>query len=477
MFDICFETLEEEDFLLRQWMALCIGQMWDGYDDIKIYGVDKGTHEKLVSLLSDNSPEVRTAALFALGTLMGASGSLESSMVGGGGTGSMYHLNDRTHFRLEVSVMMGAVLTTRDDASPMVRKELLILLSCMVVEWRGNFIVAAWLYWKEEQFRLSRDSSWCRSPLDLALNAYFETWKDDDEYCEESRLMLSSFYTVFIFIVELTTDPYPEVAAYAQTIMDYIMALLLESPFRFINGTNMNKKPPLQSQSQAANSRLKTIFLTQNSFSSVPTTPSDSTSSAGGNILRRTASFANSLRSIAGSYAFPSLVPDEDDSNCSKTSSSKLMLGSHVPAPPSPNFQYAGYTAPYECADDLQKPVHFLSHDLPQNNGEELDYEVHEVFSALFEEDMERLRARKKKDNQERYYQEHAKEADNQRVRARDARQRAQSKRVMLSPGTGYGLPQVLPLKSRFYDWCCEYFKETQMRVRSLPVYMIPPPF
>ena len=37
--------------------------------------------------------------------------------------------------------------------------------------------------------------------------------------------------------------------------------------------------------------------------------------------------------------------------------------------------------------------------------------------------------------------------------------------KVPLGLGTGAGLPDVLPLKSRFYDWCNEYFTEPQMRV------------
>lgn len=36
---------------------------------------------------------------------------------------------------------------------------------------------------------------------------------------------------------------------------------------------------------------------------------------------------------------------------------------------------------------------------------------------------------------------------------------------VILGLGTGAGIRDVLPLRSTFYDWCCEYFKEPQMRV------------
>ena len=39
---------------------------------------------------------------------------------------------------------------------------------------------------------------------------------------------------------------------------------------------------------------------------------------------------------------------------------------------------------------------------------------------------------------------------------------------VHLGLGTGAGVRDTLPLKSRFFDWCSEYFKEPQMRVSTL---------
>jgi len=96
VFDNCFDRLDEGDFLLRQWSALCIGQIWDGNDELKVYGVDRGTQDKLIALLSDDSPEVRAAALFALGTFMGANGAADVNKRGGGGSGTMYQL-ERTH--------------------------------------------------------------------------------------------------------------------------------------------------------------------------------------------------------------------------------------------------------------------------------------------------------------------------------------------------------------------------------------------
>ncbi len=94
VFDNCYDRLEEHDFLLGQWTALCIGQMWDAHDEIKVYGVDRGTQNKLISMLSDDSAEVRAAALYALGTFIGASGSANPNNHGGGGTGTMHQLEE-----------------------------------------------------------------------------------------------------------------------------------------------------------------------------------------------------------------------------------------------------------------------------------------------------------------------------------------------------------------------------------------------
>lgn len=139
VFENCLERLDDPDFLLRQWTALCIGQMWDAFDRGKFIGVQRGTPEKLTQLLVDDSVEVRCAALFALGTFMGASGSADTNKHGGGGTGSMFEFDERYHFRMEVAIVTGATLAIKDDASPMCRKELLVIISCLVKEWRGHF--------------------------------------------------------------------------------------------------------------------------------------------------------------------------------------------------------------------------------------------------------------------------------------------------------------------------------------------------
>ena len=391
----------------------------------------------------------------------------------------MYHLDERTHFRLEVAVGTGAALTTRDDASPMVRKELLVLLSCLVKEWRGHFVIAAWIYWEEEHKR--SDHSHPQSDEDVANQAiteWLDNLGDDGAYREDSRVLLSSFYTIYVFLLEMSVDPYPEVAAYAQTLVDYVMALLLESPFARLGNSTLTKPPKLREPrvSQLSEPRTRLSSLQSNtrtpfvSPQRVPLTRSDSTtstfSSSSSNILRRTASFANSLKTLAGSYAFPSGNSDETLSVSTAPSGSKLK-GDYidVSCPPSPNLNMAEYTSPYLT----QSPVSPTSQTLPEKHSPP-EYFPCEVMEALIEEDMERLRARRRKKSQPRLYQQYA-HADNMpspsgSTFSHDST--SSSVNVPLGLGTGAGFKDVLPLKSRFYDWCCEYFTETQMRVRFL---------
>ena len=70
-------------------------------------------------------------SLYALGTFMGASGSADSNKQGGGGTGTMYQLEEKVHFRMEIAVSTGVTIAIKDDASPMCRKELLTVISCL----------------------------------------------------------------------------------------------------------------------------------------------------------------------------------------------------------------------------------------------------------------------------------------------------------------------------------------------------------
>ena len=472
VFDNCFERLDEGDFLLRQWSALCIGQIWDGNDEIKVYGVDRGTQDKLIALLSDDSPEVRAAALFALGTFMGANGAADVNKRGGGGSGTMYQLEERIHFRMEVAVATGATLAIKDDASPMVRKELLILISSLVKEWRGYFVVCAWIYWEEDRKRAGVGSHQLHDE-EITIQAvadWLDNFGDDDAAREENRVLLSSFFTIFVVLLELSVDPYMEVATNAQTIVDYVVALLLESPFTRLESTSLQIPPvkpsdPRTPQLGGIRSRVPSPQPPSPNIIRPSLSRSDtmtSTISTGvTNTLRRTSSFANALKSLAGTIAFPSMEDVRMSPNPGLSHFSSRTSSGDASQPPSPNLNVAQYTSPYS-----RPPTPSAVNGSPRSSNEmplhrpPMDCEPSDVMEALMEEDMERLRARRRAGT-------HSNRglgslpSPNSSTFSMDSN----GSSIILGMGTGSGIRDVLPLKSTFFDWCCEYFKEPQMRV------------
>jgi regulator-associated protein of mTOR len=472
VFDNCFERLDEGDFLLRQWSALCIGQIWDGNDEIKVYGVDRGTQDKLIALLSDDSPEVRAAALFALGTFMGANGAADPNKRGGRGSGTMYQLEERIHFRMEVAVATGATLAIKDDASPMVRKELLVLISSLVKEWRGYFVVCAWIYWEEDRKRTGAQTHQFHDE-DITVQAvadWLDNFGDDDAAREENRVLLSSFFTIFVVLLELSVDPYPEVATNAQTIVDYVLALLLESPFTRLESTSLHlpvmssdiRTPQLGGiRSRVPSPQPPSPGIIRPSLSRSDTMTSTISTSVT-STMRRTSSFANTLRNLAGTIAFPSM----EDVRTSPNPGLNRSELSDTSSPPSPNLNLAQYASPYSRPPTPQANTSASSNNpsprssLDTSLHRPMDCEPSDVMEALMEEDMERLRARRRSSARtNRGLGLLA--SPNSSTFSMDSN----GSSIILGMGTGAGIRDVLPLKSTFFDWCCEYFKEPQMRV------------
>jgi regulator-associated protein of mTOR len=91
------------------------------------------------------------------------------------------------------------------------------------------------------------------------------------------------------------------------------------------------------------------------------------------------------------------------------------------------------------------------------------------VMEALMEEDMERLRARRRTAHGTRGRNAVPHSPADSTFSSDSA-----GSSVILGLGTGAGIRDTLPLKSHFFDWCCEYFKEPQMRVSDRLSYACP---
>ncbi|KAJ7762335.1 hypothetical protein DFH07DRAFT_407956 [Mycena maculata] len=481
VFDYCYDKLDDPDFLLRQWSALCIAQIWDGHDENRVLGVDHATQDKLIQLLSDDSVEVRCAALFALGTFMGASGSSNPRKRGGGGSGTMPHFESkRIHFKMEVAVVTGATLAIKDDASPMCRKEITVLLSCLVKEYRGFFVVCAWLYWEEDRkWKQQGAHHVIDDDMTSITNQAIADWLDRFEGNDqaEQRVYLSSFFTMFVILLDLSVDPYHEVATNAQTVLDYIMALLLESPFTRLDSSSLHV-PPMTPDRSTARTRVGSQASTMSASPSLAPPPSPiprpslsrtdtmtSTISNGvSNTIRRTSSFANALKSLANGIAFPSA----EDAHHTPLAEVPSKADSDSSRPPSPNLNLARYASPYSDSTTLvaggygsrsAPPSPRSSFDASAHHPPPASFMAWNVIEALVEEDMERLRARRRSGGRRSHHHGGSGASPSSSLSSMDS-----NNSIILGLGTGIGMADVLPLKSTFFDWCSEYFTEPQMR-------------
>ena len=71
---LCLNELDDQDPVLRQWLAICLGRIWDKHEDARWRGARDNAPEQLFNLLSDPVPEVRAAAVYALGTFLNSCG-------------------------------------------------------------------------------------------------------------------------------------------------------------------------------------------------------------------------------------------------------------------------------------------------------------------------------------------------------------------------------------------------------------------
>ncbi|KDE09015.1 hypothetical protein, variant [Microbotryum lychnidis-dioicae p1A1 Lamole] len=261
VFEACLVHLHDQDGLLRQWAALCIAQIWDDFEEAKGLGVRTRVHELFCSLLNnDPIPEVRASVLYALGTLLGTTGSSDPNKKFGrsiAATGPACGLSPEEANDIELGVAM-ATLKSSTDGSPLVRRELIALLSSIVNEHPGQFIIAAYRALMERATKAAHAANASSSPpigglgpanasstigrasstspparedptsaIASSINATAESLIEGPKSPKFRAVMFSCMYKT---IFDLTADPQPDIAALAQTVMDHIIDLVFVSP-------------------------------------------------------------------------------------------------------------------------------------------------------------------------------------------------------------------------------------------------------
>ena len=137
---------------MRQWTTIALGRVWDNYEPGRWRGARDNAPEKLFELLKDDVPEVRTAAVFALGTFVN---SCEERTE---------HANSLDH-----TIALHLLSTAVGDASSLVRTELVVALQHIVTAFEPNFVNACRAFMESEAAAVAASTADCRSTLDGSL--------------------------------------------------------------------------------------------------------------------------------------------------------------------------------------------------------------------------------------------------------------------------------------------------------------------
>merc|ERR1719167_2197961 len=123
LISICLNEIEDADPVYKQWLAICLGTLWDKNEEARLRATRCNAPESLEALLLDPTPEVRAAAVFALGTFINSCSERTE------------HANS-----LDQSIATRLLQKMLDDGSPLVRKELVVTMQYIVNSFPNNFM-------------------------------------------------------------------------------------------------------------------------------------------------------------------------------------------------------------------------------------------------------------------------------------------------------------------------------------------------
>ncbi|ONM20087.1 Regulatory-associated protein of TOR 1 [Zea mays] len=144
LMDVCLRHLQPENShaqtepLLLQWLCLCLGKLWEDFPEAQLLGLQTNGPEIVICLLSEPQPEVRAAAVFALGNLLDTTSNSHDD-------GS----DDDEKVKAEINVVR-SLLQISSDGSPLVRSEVAIALTRFALGHNKHLKSVASEYWKPQ---------------------------------------------------------------------------------------------------------------------------------------------------------------------------------------------------------------------------------------------------------------------------------------------------------------------------------------
>lgn len=206
----CLKFIQTSDNpLLRQWCNLLLSQLWNRHPEGKWVIYKNNYITKLLNLIDDPIPEVRTSILVALTTYLSDPPHLAPQQP----TNPVaVNTNDlrKDEIRQQDLKLANTVLGLLGDGSPIVRKELVFFINKFVQTYAKFFLVVAFNQLQEEIVLIENPNY---------LN----------DFRKRSPAYGSIFSSVWKALLILSEDPHCEVKQLAETLIDYVMVQLNES--------------------------------------------------------------------------------------------------------------------------------------------------------------------------------------------------------------------------------------------------------
>lgn len=214
----CLKFIQtSENPLLRQWCSLLLSQLWNKYPDGKWIIHKDGYLNRLLSLINDPIPEVRTSIILAISNFLSENDVApqqpdqlklkQQSPQPPQNSGSDLRRDEVKQQDLKLA---NAILSLLGDGSAMVRKEVVFFINKFVSIYCKFFLVVAFNQLEEE--------------IVLIDNANFL-----NDFRKRSPAYGSIFSSIWKSLLILSEDPHLEVKQLAETLIDSVMVQLNES--------------------------------------------------------------------------------------------------------------------------------------------------------------------------------------------------------------------------------------------------------
>eukprot|EP00123_Amoebidium_parasiticum_P013960 comp22248_c1_seq1/m.32844 comp22248_c1_seq1/g.32844 ORF comp22248_c1_seq1/g.32844 comp22248_c1_seq1/m.32844 type:complete len:1305 (-) comp22248_c1_seq1:384-4298(-) len=181
------------DPLVRRWLLLCLARLWEDNRQIRQRAMWQGVHVALAPLLDDDVPEVRAACAYVLGTLVGVRDPNGPILPP----------------ELDIGLRMCALTL---DSSPLVRKEVVLGLHCVVAGYVHEVRAAAEGSDRERDLRTDRPGDGTSSPASRRSSQSISISAEDgnDPF---------PFVRIWRELLNMAADPFPEVADLAEAVL------------------------------------------------------------------------------------------------------------------------------------------------------------------------------------------------------------------------------------------------------------------